>query len=224
MRLYALITLIALAAGPAFSGAWPREQGQIFLSFGTTISAPRAQSLIQLDQTYSFYLERGMRKDLTFGLDGTANGIGAYTAIAFLRAPILRRFEHSKFAVQLGLGTTGPGADKSPVVQIGLAWGRGFQTPLGPGWAAIDAQTQYLTQGGDLIGKLDATLGVKPWEKWMFMLQIQTGDYPGSDPYLRLAPAVAWGARPGRHIELGVQIGLSGDDQIGVKLHNWLEF
>lgn len=215
-----LLTPLAAAAGP-----WPRDEGASFLSFSTQVTTPSGQIGTGLQSYTSLYYERGMKRRLTFGVDAGVSESGAFSGFAFLRAPILQRSETHLFAFRVGLGATGDNGSMDDVsAMIGGYWGRGLDTRLGSGWATLDVQMHHRFGQSDVITKADATLGIKPSERWKVMLQVQAGRYPGSDPYVRLAPSVAWEVKEGRHIEFGAQVGVVGDDRIGLKLGSWLEF
>ncbi len=77
---------------------------------------------------------------------------------------------------------------------------------------------------GDIVAKTDATLGLKPRDDLKVFIQLQSGRYPDSEPYLRAVPSLAWEFSPGRHVEVGIPVGISGDDRIGLKIGGWVEF
>ena len=224
MRILSLIFLLSLLPTDAFAGAWPRAEGSTFLSFGTTVTTPTDALGTDINTAFSLYLERGMKRQRTFGFDLHAESTDKYTAIAFLRVPVLRRSETHKFALQFGAGSKTNGATNEWLLHSGVSWGRGFETKLGHGWAAVDAQMHYFVASGEMATKVDVTFGVKPKDRWKIMMQLQAGDYPSSDPYLRLAPSITWEMRPGRHLEVGAQIGVHNDDRLGLKIGTWIEF
>lgn len=208
----------------ATAGPWPRGEGQTFLSFGSIVSVERAPFGGDLQTYDTLYLEHGLPRALTFGLDAGVNDMGEITAFAFLRAPILRQSETHLFAVRLGGGAVGPTSNLEPMIMGGLAWGRGFETRLGNGWATLDTQLHLLPTRDEIVLKSDLTVGLKPTDRWKVMAQIQSGAYPSSDPFVRLAPSVAYQVRPGWHLTLGAQAGLINDDRVAVTLGTWIEF
>ena len=207
-----------------WAGAWPREQGSTFLSFNTVVTSPLDDFGNDLAGSSAVYLERGMRNDLTFGIDALMTSGNDYSAIAFLRRPVARSLDRHRIAVLAGAGVKVSGDDSDLILRLGAAWGRGIT--LGPvdGWAALDATADYLGDQGDIAVKADFTLGLKPTERLKLMVQLQAGDYPGSDPYLRVSPSLALQIDEKRHLELGFQVGLKNDDRAGLKLGTWLEF
>jgi len=161
---------------------------------------------------------------LTIGFDASANDQGGYAAQVFFRKPMLKHIQKHKFSWQLGLGSKQATNAQDWMVTAGISWGRGLNTQFGSGWAVLDLQTYYMISDDEFATKADFTVGLKPKEKLKIMLQIQSGVYPDSDPYVRLAPSISWTIKPGRTLEIGSQVGVVGDDRIGIKLGTWLEF
>lgn len=224
MRYLLALILSVVLPSLGVAGPWPRGEGKMFVSTSTSFSWPVDAIGADQWQYTSIYLERGMKRQLTFGVDAGLNGEGNYAGFAFVRAPILKRFDPQLFAVRIGLGMTGSSESSEALAMFGAAWGRGFESRFGGGWATVDFQAHYLTAAGDLILKTDATLGIKPTEQLKLILQLQAGAYPGNEPFMRLAPSVAWQFAKGRHLEVGGQVGLLNDDRIGLKVGTWLEF
>lgn len=225
MRIWLIITAAMLYAAQSVAGAWPREEGSMFLSFGYTLSSPKDALGDDLQGYSSTYLERGLGADLTLGVDAGMETDTDYSAIFFLRRPFGSGAGPNVFAYQGGLGLAGSaGTRHDYLLQLGASWGRGLTTPWGAGWAALDTSVQYRLEKGEIAGKADLTLGLKPTDRTKLMIQMQVGDYPGSAPYLRLVPSVARELGRGRHIELGAQFGVRGDDRLGARLGTWLEF
>ncbi len=224
MRILTAALLILLVPAWVQAGAWPRKVGETFLSFSTTLTSARDPLGHDLQSDSSIYVERGIRENLTFGLDGQIDLVGEYSLLAFLRRPIMQRAERNRFAVLGGAGVIIAGDQTIPLVRIGAAWGRGLQTRFGSGWASVDTSAEYRGDQSDVSIKADLTLGLKPTDRLKLILQLQTGRYVGSDPYIRLAPSVVRQFGPGRHIELGLQVGVAGDDRVGLKMGSWLEF
>ena len=216
--------LLFLFPVQALAGAWSREPGSTFLSFSTTITSPVDNFGDDLAGTSSIYAERGMRRDLTFGIDAQMIDINSYSALVFIRRPVARALDPHRFAILAGAGVAVSGNETETILRLGAAWGRGISVRSLDGWAALDASVDYMNAQSDIAIKTDLTLGVKPNPKTKLMLQFQAGDYPGSDPYLRVAPSVAYQIDQARHLEFGLQVGLKNDDRVGVKLGTWLEF
>lgn len=215
-----------ICAANAHAGAWPRGEGEVFLSFSQTVSAaPTAWG--GAPETYaSLYAEYGLTPRLTLGLDaGHSRVAGSWTAIVYLRRALDGGAGRHRFAPELGLGARGrAGRRPEPVVRPGLSWGTGLSTRWGPGWAGVESYVEYRFQTGETVLKADTTLGVKPRNGRMLILQLQAGDSAGAEPYLRIAPSLVQRVGRRSHVELGLTAGALGDDRVGVKLGSWVEF
>lgn len=219
--------LLMLLPTLAWAGAWPREVGRVFLSASATARSDRASigaAGFPQEIFAAFYLEYGLTPNITVGLDASHDDKGDFTALAFMRRPIGRGENGHVFALKAGAGTTRTGSTTQSLVMAGFDWGRGFETGLGNGWLSLETGLYYRTGQGELAAKADLTLGLKPSDRTKLMLQVQAGQYPGGDAYLRLVPSVALQIREGAHVELGLAAGLAGDDRLGVKIGTWLEF
>lgn len=224
MRFLVISLILGLIPAPVLAGAWPREQGKTFLSFGTTLSAPYDDLGQDQQLFHQLYFERGLARDLTFGLDAGTDMDAAYSVTAFLRRPIKLGFNQDVFALQAGLGVASSGGGTDYLLEFGPSWGRGIDTPLGTGWMSADASAQYNTGLDELGLSADFTVGINPTERSKLILQVQTGQAAGSDPFVRLAPSYVRQFAQGRYLELGAQVGVVGDTRAGVKLGSWLEF
>jgi len=221
---YIISLALVLVSSPLFGGPWPREQGKTFVSLSSLITSPYAVDGEDLRGYHALYIEHGLARQLTFGIDAGMDETWNYGAIGFLRMPVFENDGPHRFALQLGVGANSDGAEFEPLLQAGASWGRGLETPLGGGWMTFDAQAQYLFDSGDFVTKADVTLGVKPTERWKVMLQLQAANYPGSEPMLRAAPSVAYSVGPNRHLEVGAQFGLFNEDRFGLKIGSWVDF
>lgn len=72
--------------------------------------------------------------------------------------------------------------------------------------------------------KADFTAGIRPGERTMLIAQLQTGRYPEADPVIRFAPSYVRAIGENRHVQLGLDTALSGDDSHGIKLATWWSF
>lgn len=204
----ALLLWISLA-GSACAGAWLREEGQAFLSTSQEAWGDGGYT--------AFYGEYGLGRGLTVGLDaGQARG-AAWGGVLYARGALGPAEGAGRMAWELGAGhRSGDGA----VIRPGLMLGRGFDW----GWAGLDTFAEYRSRPGDIAYKADATLGLSRRDGTrLYILQLQGGKYPGSDAYLRLAPAHVrrWGKAK---VEIGLSLGLIGDDRRGLKLGTWWTF
>jgi hypothetical protein len=228
MRGVLIFLWITLAPALAEAGAWAREKGSFFASTTATAVADPDDVSNTLKTYGSLYAEYGLGRQLTAGVDTGMEETTDYSAMFFLRKSFTLGADTNQFAVLggLGVGSTGAGVGGSSqwLTQIGFSYGRGFETRFGGGWLAFDTSATYRTGSQDVAGKADLTLGLKPTERTKLMLQLQAGQYPGSDPYLRVVPSIARKFGERVHIELGAQIGVVGDERVGLKLGTWMEF
>ena len=229
MRAYAaaLILALALSAGPAQPGPWPREAGTGFLSLSHSLSEDRARPGRPASGYSAVYGEYGLGAGLTLGLDaGRGEAYGDWSALLFLRRPLDGGHGPHRFAAEFGVGRIGAdGADPQAVLRPGLSWGRGMETAWGDGWATLESYAEYRLNDEETALKADLTLGVKPGPDRMLILQFQSGDYPGARPYLRLAPSYVHRLGRGEtFLEIGLKAGLAGDETQGLKLGLWRSF
>jgi hypothetical protein len=170
------ILLLLLAAPPLFAGPWPRPVGETYVFAGHEGG---------MDGWTSLYLETGLPRDLTLGLDAgghtTALATGDPTQPvdgrirAFLRFPVLSSPEHRATrpgwaapwlaAIEIGIG---PDIEEDGAMPLrygaGLTLGRPMNTRLGPGWTTLDLRA---TLGGSRPARFNAgyVVGVKPTRK-----------------------------------------------------------
>jgi len=224
--LYFAVTLIAItvSASAAWAGAWPREVGRTFLSFGSSFDVAYDDPGGTRDQFHTLYVEHGLRPKLTLGLDAGISDQGHYSLVVFLRHPMMEKSENHRFAFQGGFGLREDAAGSDYLVQGGFAWGKGIDTRFGSGWMSMDTTLEYRIESADLVTKMDFTIGLKPKPRTKLMLQIQTGVEAGNDPFVRLAPSIARQFGEGRHLVLEAHFGVLNDDKAGIKLGTWLEF
>ncbi len=223
--------LLVGLAGQACAGAWPRQKGETFVSISQTFST-EAKILLapteNLDSYTALYAEYGLTERLTVGLDGAyALGPGSKlrTGLIFARYPVWSNESGSRVAVDLGFGyRRGNDGEQGPRLRAGLSWGRGLESRWGPGWLGFETSVEAQPPTDDRIYKADFTLGWKPREDWMAILQVQTGFYPHAEPLVRIAPSIvkAFGAHS--NLELGIVSSVYGDESIGVKIATWIRF
>lgn len=229
----ASLTMFATVALPdgAQAGAWPRETGGVFIALSQSLSSGTPALLapdLSFRSSTALYAEYGWSERLTLGVDG-AYGWGPeadlWTGLAFARWALGVTAAGDRFAVDFGLGRRIDDIDGSDTrVRLGFAWGRGFESGWGQGWMGIESSAERLLPASDMIYKADLTVGVKPDDRWMAILQLQSGLYPRADPLVRLAPSVV--RRFGEHLhgQLGFEATVTGERSYGVKFGTWLSF
>lgn len=235
LRVAAACAALLLVALPrdGQAGAWPREDGRTFLSFGTEIGAEGLSFA-------SLYGERGLPRRWTVVLDAGGDPMGgAAVAALTLRIPLEDGTGANRLALSFGGGVAVedgrqvalvPGLGQArPFARVGAHWGRGIETGLGTGWVGLDALADLTIPivAGDTSGsawKLDATLGINRTDRLATILQVQTGSPLTGDTYLRLQGTVVHSLGTRTRVEAGAILGLSGDDTHAVKAGIWLDF
>lgn len=223
IRAFAIVCLLALSALGAQAGPWPREQGTTFLSYAVEIDKKhldKRRTMPPLEGTYfSLYGEHGLRNDLTLGLDAGVDALDLRKAIAFLRWPIGDPNRATRKALEVGIGTS----DGKFALRPGFSWGRGVQIGKTDGWLGIDSRAT-LGEGLSCTFETDLTFGLKPSDKAMVILQLQSGLTNDRDAYAKIAPSYVRQIGKGRHLEIGGSAGLHGTDAIKIKLGLWHSF
>lgn len=230
MRIFLIFTLFL----PAFAhaGAWPREKGEVFLSFSNEISAA---TQTRYATGTSLYAEYGLSNRLTVGLDGTLGATGTPSeGYLFLRTPLGKADRPARLALTFGLGVKripNPWGrtTNQKLARIGASWGRGLQR----GWLAVDTSVAWVLDSSitvpgqsGAIYKADFTWGMKPSGRVMLIWQLQTGKVADAPAYAKLTPSLIWKMprQKGTHIEIGFVYGLRGDDSQSLKLGFWKRF
>ena len=219
MRLWAGLGIVVLCclAAPALAGAWQRDRGRWFTATSTTWTMG--------DYGYfgyytSYYGEFGLSDRLTLGIDAGVDENGIVTALVFTRLPLWQGKNGGRVAMEMASGTTG----QLPLIRPGVSWGRGMETPWGPGWFAIDTSAAMNTVLGTTTYKLDSTIGISPSDRWKAIFQVQSLVQPGISQSLKIAPSAV--VRVGKHMqfEFGASHALMGARQTGLKLGVWVDF
>ena len=212
--MWRILFLLIVLGGQAMAGAWPREKGELFLSFSSTINAGGSSAA---DYT-SIYAEYGLTGKITAGLDLGTDGIRSSKTLGFVNFPLGRAEGDWKFALELGGGQI----DNRNVLRPGFSLGRPLQLGERGGWLAIDTRWVLFQDsiGGERL-ESDITFGVSMNARHKVMVQFQAGDPPGGRTYLRVSPSWVFERKPGRHIELGVTAGVIESDDLGLKLGFW---
>ncbi len=230
MRLTLALLALACAAGPALGGAWPRGSGNGFLSLKYTGGWDR-EDIALLDFTredlFQGYAEWGVAPGLTFGGEYSRAGpdIAPITEIrGFARYTFLERGPHVVSA-ELGAGQRGNAFEYDvSYIRPGLAWGRGYESRFGLGWMEVDGQAEVYDNGDDPAFKLDATIGLNLGDRLAFVLQGRAGDYPGIDPYLRIAPSAVVRLSDRLRVQAEFEAGVYNDTRLAGALALWIDF
>lgn len=230
-----LAAALALALpAVAEAGAWPRERGELFLSFGQQVSTGATTLLgaaTDIRSWSSVYAEYGLTGRLTVGLDaglGQGQDERIEAALVFARWPVWSPGEH-RIALDLGLGTVAETDEvRQTRLRLGLAWGRGIAEGggwrRGGGWLGMESSAELREPAGEVAFKADFTAGWKPSERWMVIGQVQTGYYPDAGGIVRLAPSVVRKVSARSHLQLGATAELVGEPALGLAGSVWFSF
>jgi len=226
------LLLLLFSPSIALAGAWPRDKGELFLSFSSEVSA---HSQTRYATGTSLYAEYGLTHRLTIGFDGTLGPEGTPSeAHLFLRSPLGRPKQNAPLAISFGLGqktTPNPWGTttRQDTARVGISWGHG----LPRGWLGVDiSATRVLNSSLVVPGqsgtsyKADFTWGMKPSKRLMLIWQLQTGKAPDGPTYAKFAPSLIWKMPRGKGtpIEIGFVQGVTGDDSRNLKLGFWKVF
>ncbi|MGR3463125.1 MAG: hypothetical protein ACU0AX_01490 [Roseovarius sp.] len=216
-RLLAILALLPWLATAVLGGAWPRAEGEGFLSAAGTVEGPDQFGLYR--QSFSLYAEYGATERLTFGVDLGGDAGRMSKAIAFLRWPLGDGERPLRFALELGGGQV----DEETALRPGLSVGRGITIGQRQGWLNADTRA-ILFDGGTTAFETDLTAGLSLGDRVKALVQLQAGVPAQGRDYLRLAPSVVYEVRPGTQIEFGLTEPISGGGERGFKLGLWRTF
>lgn len=213
-----VLALLMLIAAQAEAGAWPREKGKTFLSFSIEAEQPDAYGRVK---TYStLYVEHGLSKRLTLGLDAGGDRNRMSKAILFLRVPLLNPSRKTNLSAEIGAGRA---ADRT-ALRPGISLGRGFRWGKRYGWMALDTRFVLFDGAARWLIESDATLGLNATRKTKLILQVQSGFPDHARSYVKVAPSLVYEFRPGHHAELGVVAGVKELDSVALKFGLWRYF
>ena len=191
------ILLFILAVPPAFAGPWMRAEGTGF-SATTAEIAPSERYGFQLYN--SVYGEYGLTPRLTIGIDGGGDMLGNGNGLIFLRFP-LRDGRRSHMAGEIGIGARWSLTELTPLLRPGVSWGRGLTLWGKSGWTTLDATLTIPGDGGTILPKLDALIGLDTGERMKLMLGL-TIEHHGPT----LSPSLAYRVWDKYHATLGLRL------------------
>lgn len=215
--------LAVLVAGPAIAGAWPRAPGEVFLSFRGEIETSDEGP----QHSASVYGEYGLtgRVTLVAQFDNandpwTPRRFGSGARFALSAPDAINHFA-------IGAGVSTPpdvaGAMTSTRGELSLAWGRGFESRWGAGWATATARVIYGRDTDRPFTDLSGLVGVRPTEGRMAMLSASR--YADDDGvYWKLSPSLGYEIRRETWLVPSLTQELSDDRSTAVGLALWLTF
>lgn len=205
-----LVICLWLWPALAYAGAWPKERWDGYLSLTLYGSADTAGELPEA----AIYAELGLGNNLTLGLDLYKGQKGQTDhALLFMTRAITpnRRF---KLAFTTGVGLDKPyGLGERVLGRLALHAGWG----LDRGWLAADISADWsywieyrLLYDPDL--KADFTYGRRLTPRYSVIAQVQTGQPPGGEPFVKLAPALSITLGRRAEVLLGYTHGVMADE------------
>ena len=215
------VLLLIAAATSATAGAWLRAKGTGFASTTSTVR----QFSDQIWQETSVYIEYGLGKRLTMGVDYNQGSTTSGHALLFARIPLGKPNHKYRFSAELGLGMHYLGYFQGKMHKLTLSYGRSVTTRFGPGWLAIDlASEQRQGLPGPTI-KLDTTFGLTGERRLQPMIQIETSQ-PAIGPInWAIIPSIRIRGKKKRTWVIGAERKSTGGfSSIGVRLAFWHEF
>ena len=217
MRRVFIALMLVLLASDVSAGAWMREKGSVFLSFGATIKDGSELP----EQTY--YGEYGIGQKMTVGgAVNTTQGVSTEGSV-FLRFPV-RNGDSAKISAEVGLGLTSDASGENPFLRTGLSWGKGLKLRGKGGWLNVDGSVLWALGDQDHQLKIDTTLGVALNDR--FKLLGQTFLFSDtSETSLTLSPSVVMriGKRKS-HLQVALDQKFGGDDKTALRVGLWQEF
>lgn len=190
---FALLSTLA-GAGPAASGAWPREEGGYFLSLRTDVrDGPDGWS-----PSVSFYGEYGLTPRITL-VAQASNDDAPWTATrtgASVRFALSPLDATNRFAISLGVSSppTMLGMMTETRLEAAVHYGRGFDSRWGPGWATATFKVMFAADDAQPLTDLYGLVGVRPRDGWMTMLSASRFEDDGRT-YYKLSPSIGYELR-----------------------------
>lgn len=219
-RLIACSVLTCLFASSAQGGAWPRKQGDGFASLSMRLGWPQDMGTwTSMDPTNDYstlYVEYGLTDRLTFGADIGHSVSGSGKTVLFFQWPVRQSAKGAQVSAQFGFGII----SSQRIIRPGLSVGWGLKN----GWLSIDSVAESYVDRGRTDFKLDMTWGRNLPKDRKLILQVQTGQPDGRDPFVRVAPSLVLPLRGPAKLETGVTWGLTGDASMGLKIGVWTDF
>ena len=217
-----LVALLLSIPHLAFAGAWPRAEGKTFIAVSYNMGEFGNG---QPDGYRSVYLEYGLNSKITLGgkiWERADRDHG--DALAFAHYHLGSTETGHNFAAGLAFGMRFFKDDTvKPVVIPEFFWGKGFETPIAPGWMSLDVSVGHAFGISETWYKADFTMGLKPNDKTHLIMQLRTFDDKGGQ-VAALAPSYVRKIHDGVNLELGLTYRMKGENRTGITLGSWIEF
>ena len=214
--------ILALTTNSLFAGAWPRGKGNVFVAANAELTWPDGRTIELPDIYGGTYLEFGLSQRITLGLDlgsSDATRPDRLKSVGFVRYTLTTPDAPYQFAIDAGagrfLGET--------VARLGGSLGTGFTSFDRQSWVSIDLHTLRSTTSGNHATTLDATYGVS-MKRGKIMGQLSGFQAFDRTQSVSFTPSFAYDLGKGRHLEIGVRIGLKEKPDPALKIGIWQEF
>ena len=235
MRSVVFALILALASGSsAQAGAWLREKGKGFASTSVQTTEDNGSSV-------SFYMEYGLRDNVTIGADITYDteilnyvagadiaaqsiaDIPIGSGVLFARFPLGPVDQTNKWAFHLGIGARYFEAEFLRAAELGLSWGRGIRIGDKYGWVNVDTSYNDAEAPAETRIKLDGTIGLGITDKTKIMLQMFNTFVEGQT-FSKVSPSLLFSPGKGRvTFQLSSEIP-TDSGEASLKLGVWTEF
>lgn len=212
------IFIAIILAGPAQSGAWLREAGEVFLSPSFSFQPARGGS--EISTFAGLYAEWGLSPSLTLGFDLGHAAKGESSALIFARVPLLETANGLRMAADFGLGLRHDGDDRYGFLRSGLSFGYGFSSRRGNGWLGLDLSAELDDQAALGRLKADLTLGLTLSSRVKAMLQWHALSNHGKIEH-QFVPSIVLRSNHRQFIQFSAILGRRSS---GLKLALWQSF
>ena len=144
-----LFLLVCLDGAEVRAGAWPRAEGEGFMSASVTLRGGQAADEM------GAYAEYGLRA-LTPGLDVNRKGLRTGHALVFARMPVGGNAGTARMAVQVGLGVHETLGQRGGMAKLAGLYGRPWEQG---GWIGLEGAVELRAGQPAPLWKLDAVAG-----------------------------------------------------------------
>lgn len=206
-----LLFLTCLGSAQALAGAWPRAQGEGFMSASVTLRGGQAADEM------GAYAEYGLR-GVTLGLDANRRGLRTGHAVVFGRVPLWGNAGDARLALQVGLGVHETLGQRGGMAKLSALYGR----PWGQGgWVGLEGAVELRVGQPAPLWKLDAVAGLPVRDGPQPMIKLESFYTDGYGVGWAVTPALIFG-RPGQpRWVAGVEL---REDTVGLSLAVWQRF
>ena len=204
----------------SYAGPWPRNVGQVFLSFtGETALDGAAQNAFAIYGEYGLTPRTTLIGELRLPGDGLANPTG-YVAVRRLVGMVS---PSDPVALSGRLGFSEIGGDAAISVSPGIHLGHGFQSALGNGWITFDGWYHVPLDGSERATQIDSQIGTRLPGNWLLMLgasRYTTSGYQGT----KITPSAALRIGNGRSLQLSYTEEFGDTPASSLEASLWMEF